>query len=506
MKSKRGIAAAAIVVSALPFALCAQTLQPAGTVWSGGSTLPSGRVTAHEYRSTVRMFGYTSGMLAIPYNVVAGKVYTASCLVPGTNQRKMFASFGTKSSATAGVTDRNGTIVTANVSSTGAVSGFSQTNFPLCEDMNGIVASNDCSTVAALCRVPSTRTGATKDLVQELPADKRDWITKAGEDHMWLYVWNSPSMSSALPVNPNASYVVARNLGDEWEYGHRDIVMSGTDYGLSIKGSVGTHETNHLIIVNRATPKIDPARGWITNSCGDGHVHTNRPVASATNGKFMVLCTTDGDSDTDPMDFTGGIYGTMEDKPEEFKNPFKSIYMGGKANQFNGGANSFVALPGGGFMGVYAAPSNLSNGRTEIHLVRFNSLGEYEWTKVARSNTTYSLGYPQIGYLGKDGAGNVRLLVGWGRLFDWSSYKFDTAGDQRRIASLYTVQEFNVDGAPVSAIRDVTHGWGELDKMTSIGNGRVGWAYTPDPNLQGATKPVVMSPTLQWTTYTSTSM
>lgn len=512
MKSKRGIAAAAIVVSALPFALCAQTLQPAGTVSSAGSTLASGRVTANQYRAVMSMFGYAPGMAVNPYNVIPARMYTATCVVPATSQRKMFVSLGTKSSVTAGELDRQGTIVTATVGSNGAVSDFKQTNFSDCKDMYGIVASNDCSTVAALCRTSPTTSGAT-DLVSPLPSAPKTRLTMQGGDHVRMYVWNSPVMSSALPVTPSNRYIVAKNVSSSFHYGHKDIVMSGTDYGLSLKGSVidgtgGQHEINSLVVINRVTPAIDTTRGWITGDCAYGHAHTNRPVVSATDGKFVVLCTTDGDG-KDLTPGLGGIYAKIEG-PDKTWVQLKKLQAPGGGNDINGGANSFIALPGGGFMGVYAAPSDVSDGRSNIYLVRLNSAGEIVGTYLARSNADNSLGYPQIGYLGKDAAGNVRLLVGWGRMFKWPDYKYTTAGDKRRMAGAYTVQEFDAAGNPVSAIRDVTHGWGELDKMVPLGNGRVGWAYTPDPNYGGlgcpANCPVVMSPTLQWTTYTSTSM
>ncbi len=504
MKNTRAIAQATALSSAMAFALSVQAALPAaGTLSTANDALDGARVTAEEHRWVVRILAQHPGMNAAPYNVTPGRIYSEACVYNG--QRKIFASLSTKSTSAA--TTRYGTIVSANVSSTGAISGFSQRDFPECKEMNGIVATSDCSTVAALCRRPSSATGATKDLVASLTnATWKDWLTaNSTDDHMWLYEWKNTAVSP-LPAAPTNRYVVSKAIGGGWEIGHQNLVMNDTHYGISLKSTTGgtpQHQGDSFVVVSRTAPTIDTTRGWLW-ACGEGHTESNRP-ANYGQGPFAALCTTDWHGVDG--DFTkGGIWMHVEKQAPVL---VRSIYRSTQsANRFNGGATSLVALSGGGFLGVFAATDGTTTLPTKIGMVRLNSTGGVVWQKWVRESADYFLSYPQLVSLGEDSTGSQRFLVGWSRMMQYvngSTFDNPSPNDSQRVASLYSVQEFDASGNPKSELRAVTHGWGEQDQMVPLGKGRAGWMYTPNPTYS-TPLPTPTSTSLQWTTYTSATM
>lgn len=506
MKHQRITAQISILSLSLGLALTAHAVLPAaGTISTANDALDGARVTAEEHRNVVRILAYYPGMSAAPYNVVPGRTYTETCVYNG--QRKIFASLSTK--ATYSATTRSGTIVSANVGSTGAISGFAQRDFPECKEMNGIAVSSDCTTVAALCRRPASSTGSTKDLVAALPTG--NWKTAltatpaANVDHMWLYEWKNTGLSP-LPASPTNRYVVSKAIGGGWEIGHQHLLMNNTHYGISMKSTTGganPHQGDSFVVVNRATTSIDTSRGW-SWACGAGHTLSNRPAVYGS-GAFAALCTTDWHGVG--TDYTkGGIWMHVEGKTAQL---VRSIYRSTVSpNRFNGGATSLIALSGGGYIGVFAATDGTTTMPTKIGMVRLNSDGAVVWEKWVRESSEYFLSYPQIVSLGADSTGAQRYLVGWSRMMAYvNSSTFDNPSptDSQRVASLYSVQEFDSSGNPKTESRLVTHGWGEQDQMVSLGNGRAGWVYTPNPGYD-TPLPTPTSTSLQWTTYTSTAM
>lgn len=506
MKIKHAAMRLSLLTFSLMTALSAHAVLPAaGTISSSNDVLAGSRVTAEEHRNVIRILAYYPGMNAAPYNVVPGRTYTETCVYNG--QRKIFASLSTKSSSAA--TTRYGTIVSANVGSTGAISGFAQRDFPECKEMNGIAVSSDCSTVAALCRRPSSATGATKDLVASLTNTTwKDWLTATAAsnvDHMWLYEWKNPALAP-LPASPTNRYVVSKAIGGGWEYGHQHLLMNDGYYGISMKSTTGgtsPHQGDSFVIVNRATTAIDTGRGWLW-ACGSGHTLSNRPAVYGS-GAFGALCTTDWHGAAG--DYTkGGIWMHVENKPAKL---VRSIYRSTQSpNRFNGGATSLIALSGGGYLGVFAATDGTTTMPSKIGMVRLNSDGGVVWQKWIRESADYFLSYPQLVSLGADSTGAQRYLVGWSRMMryvDSSTFDNPSPTDSQRVATLYSVQEFDASGNAKTESRLVTHGWGEQDQMVSLGKGRAGWVYTPNPGYS-TPLPTPTSTSLQWTTYTSTAM
>lgn len=506
MKPQRLALQLSLLTCSLLTALSAHAVLPAaGTISSSNDVLSGSRVTAEEHRATVRIFAYYPGMNAAPYNVVPGRTYTASCVYNG--QRKFFASLSTKSSSAA--TSRYGTILSADISTFGGISGFAQRDFPECKEMNGIEVSPDCSTVAALCRRPSSATGATKDLVAALtnPGWKDDLTATpaANVDHMWLYEWKNPALAP-LPASPTNRYVVSKAIGGGWEIGHQHLAMNDGYYGISMKSTTGgtsPHQGDSFVVVNRATVAIDTARGW-SWACGKGHTFSNRPAVYGS-GAFGVLCTTDWHGVAG--DFSkGAIWMHVEGKPAQLT---RTLYRSTvDKNRLNGGATSLIALSGGGYLGVFAATDGTTTMPSKIGMVRLNSDGAVVWQKWIRQSADYFLSYPQLVSLGADSTGAQRYLVGWSRMMPYvSSSTFDnpSPNDSQRVASVYSVQEFDASGNAKTESRQVTQGWGEQDQMVSLGKGRAGWVYTPNP-AYASPLPTPTSTSVQWTTYTSTAM
>lgn len=515
MKTIQAIAQVSALSAALTLALSVQAALPAaGTTSTALNTLTNSRVTAGEFPWVIRILSVH------PDAVVPRRMYSASCVYNG--QRKIFASVTTKTTTSA---TTQGAIISANVSSTGAVSGFTQKDFTACKEMNGIVAATDCSTVAAMCRRPSGSTGATKDLVASLPNtatgnDWRDWLTgEATDDHMWLYEWNGAPAAPTGTATP-LSYVVSKAIGGGWEYGNQYLVYGTGAYGISMKSTTGKdaggtqHQGDSFIVVNRSTDAIETSRGWKW-MCAPGHTLANRPAFNPTGtgspfilSYFAALCTTDWHGVAN--DYTkGGIWMHVENQNTNLvrdvfrsANPARTLW-------YNGGGTSLLPLEGGGFIGVIVGSDNPNVAQTtKIGLVRFNAYGAVLSTTWVASDSGHSLSYPQLVYLGLDSSQNPRYLLGWGRMNASSStptFENPSPDQTQRLASKYFVQEIDQYGSPKALSREVTNGWNEQDQMVSLGTGIAGWVYVPDPRYK-LPLPTVNSTSLQWTTYKSTSM
>ena len=514
--------AAALTLALLAPVALAQTLPAAGTTNPVAYTLPNSRTTAGEYPWVIRILSYHPGA------VVPRRMYTASCTTGGV--RKLFASITTRT--TTGTEE--GMIISGDVASTGVVSNFTSRAFPTCKDMNGIVAASDCSTVTAMCRRPAGSTGATRDLVAALPTttqgnDWRDWLTaEPGDDQMWLYEWRGAPAVPTSSLTGYNSYIVSKAIGGGWEFGHQNLVMSSTHYGVAMKATTGKdangtqHQGDSFVAVTRASvpasTAIDTTRGWIW-ACAHGHTLSNRPVLSTT-GKFGAFCMTDWTNVAN--DTKGAVWMRVEGQAAgKAHDIYASLVPGGYTElRFNGGHGPILPTANGEFIGVLVGSPNPSIAeRSRIGLVRFNSAGARLSAPVwVKSSATHFLSYPQLVSLGNDSTGTPRYLLGWAQMMASGSNvttSFDSPSpDQtQRLATKYFVQEIDASGNPKSEAREVMHGWGEQDQMLPLGARRAGWVHRPDGRIKlsadGTTVTSMPSPNateLVFNTYTSTSM
>jgi hypothetical protein len=503
---------AALALALIAPAVSAQTLPAAGTTSSGTYTLPGSRTTAEEYPWVIRILSYH------PKPIVPRRMYSTSCTYQGV--RKFHASLTSKTQAG----EYHGILISGDVTTTGAVANFSSRVFTGCKDMAGIVAASDCSTVAALCRKGANTTMTpTKDLVASLPNTStgnawRDALTAdSTDDQMWLYEWQG---NPAAPTNSDStvrSYIVSKAIGS-WEYGHQNLVMSGSHYGVSLKSTTGTgangkHEGDSFIAVTRTSPSIDTNKGW-SWACASGHTLANRPVLSTT-GKFGAFCTTDWNNVAN--DYTkGGIFLRLEGSAAVLT---RSIYELPSSSSliYNGGGTSILPTANGEFIGVIVgSPDPSKPEASRIGLVRFNSAGAPVSTMWVKSSSTHFLSYPQLVSLGNDSSGTPRYLLGWGQMMRSSSTSTLSApkpDETQRLATYYYVQEINANGDLKSESKSLGNGWGEQDQMVSLGSKRAGWIHRPDGRIKltsdGSAVESMPSPNstnVIFMTYTSTSM
>lgn len=508
MNKTRALAQVSALALALATSLSVHAQAAAGTTLSTDSTLTGSRLTAGEHPWVIRILSYH------PSSVVPRRTYTASCTT-STGQRKIFASLASKTSTG---TTTSGLLLSGNVAASGAVSGVTQRVFPGCKEMNGIAATDNCSTVVALCRRPPGSTGANGDLVAALPNTAtgnqwRDWLTaeQATDDQMWLYEWKGTSSAPAAPTSTAtpSMYVVSKAIGGGWEYGHQHVVIGASHYGISMKSTTGKdsngvqHQGDSYVMVTRNTPTIDTSRGWPW-ACGQGHTLSNRPVVSSS-GIFAAMCTTDWHGVAN--NYTqGGTWMRVEGKsPSLIRGIYKSVNNG---LIFNGGTGPVLAISGG-FLGVIVGSDLATVARaSKIALVRMNADGVAQGLAWVSSNPGYFVSYPQVVSLGDDNTGTPRFLVGWAEMMPnsaTSSLDTPNPDNTQRLARKYFVQEFDQYGTAKTQRLEIANGWGEQDTMVKLGRGMAGWAYIPNPRY-ATPLPSPNSATLRWTTYRSTSM
>jgi hypothetical protein len=520
-----------IQMAALPLALAMSLLAPAayaqvgnpnvfGTLTSTNFTMPNTDVTAQEHPQLTRILSWHRNPL------VPRRMYTASCNANGT--RKFFASLTTKSSATATATQ--GTLISGDVGTNGTVTNVSSKNFTECLEMAGIVADANCSTVAAICRRPSTNvTGASKDLVQSLSDTLwRDWLTgDPDDDQIWLYEWKGvtgdpiPNPTTWFTTN---KYVVSKSApkGSFGQHGHFNLVMTNSHYGLSLRADTTEgHGADHMLVVNRnatlANTNINTSRGWMW-ACAPGHTLAHRPVANNA-GTIGAFCTTDQNQAGG-----GAQVGTVAaawlrlettpllDNAHKVHNIFATLDANGiPISNYNGGSTSILPSPDGGFTGVMVGSPNPAVAQlSQIRLYRFNSSGVQNFDSWVRSSNTYFLSYPQLASLGNDSQGSQRYLLGWAQMMPVASggalATLRNTTPAFALATKYFVQEIDVSGNWKSAVTEVTNGWGEQDQMISLDKGRVGWVQRPDPRWKTPTLPSPTSRDVTLSVYKSNTM
>lgn len=464
------------------------------------SSLPGSEVTACEWEWTVRALHYSPGA------TTPRRMYMAACDT-GTATPRMFTSLTLGDNAPHPEDDPSsgGIVVSRLDAATGAMVTEARAHFPECISMHGIAASDDCSTVAALCRIPSGTAGFDKDVLST--HRDADWMTQphvCGDrglnDEMWLYEWKDGDVTQT----PDR-YIVHKAIGS-WEYGNNYLLMGDDNtYGIAVKATVGgaqgpdtCHEADAFLVLDRSDYSMT-TRAW-SWACGTGHTTFNRPAYDATQQKYAMLCSTDyNEAGTGGL---GAFYFRMEDGPaSEFH------YLNQDALRNKGGASVLLPADGGGFVGLIVGVDGQVSPEgyperpaTGIGLVRWSAdgqqLSDIRW--VRQDADTY-LGYPNLARLGAD-----RYLLGWGemkRLDDPG----DTTDNSFRVPWVFHVMEINGQGdALTQPLTLQSSGWGEQDQMVPLGEGRVGWTYIPRPALDSdGNPPDCNQPSLQMTVYSA---
>jgi hypothetical protein len=472
-----------------------------GVFSTPASPLPGGEPTACELEWTVRTLHYHPGA------VTPRRMYMASCNEGP--EAKMFTSLTLGENAPHPEDDpSSGAVIISEVDdATGTLEVLDQRQFSECISMHGIAVSDDCQTIGVLCRVPSGTQGFDKDVLATHSA--ADWMTnpyvcgdRGINDEMWLFEWTNGDLQS----DPK-KYIVHKSIGS-WEYGN-DYLRLGNDdatWGIGVKATVGgkdgpdtCHEADAFLIMDRATESFTN-RGWEW-ACGTGHTTFNRIAYDKTTGKYAALCSTDyNEAGTGGL---GAFVFRMEDGDAQ---EFHYLNLDGIKNK--GGASALVPRDGGGFLGVIVGvPGDTLPGGypeappTEIGLVKWSATGEQEgeinWTLKDKDN------YLSYSTLSEIAPG--RYLLGYGvmRALD---HEGELGGDNSmRVPWEYWVVEIDEDGNQLTKplLLDGA-GWGELDEMAPLGQGRAAWSYIADPALNASGEaPACNQDGLQLSVYTS---
>lgn len=256
-----------------------------------------------------------------------------------------------------------------------------------------------------------------------------------------------------------------------------------------MKASAGADEGDSFVVFNRTAtiPSIDTSRGWKWE-CAPGHTRSNRVAYNVTAKKFGVFCTTD----LNHIDFTkstaaGAWMHTEGDTAVLVRSLYRDTTTVDNKYKVNGGAGRLLATATG-FIGVFVGSDYNAGAPTanasKIYVVNFNSNGTIASgpTQVA-SITGYFTSYPQLVSLGTD-----RYLLGWSQMMAksaTSSLIAPTPSGTQHAATNYYVKEINGAGTALTQQSEpLPNGWGEQDAMVSLGSGRAGWVYRPDPTIK----------------------
>lgn len=389
----------------------------------------------------------------------------------------------------------------------GTLSASASQLFPECISTHGVAVSEDCQTIGVLCRVPSGTPGFDHDAL----ATHRDadWMTQphiCGDrglnDEMWLYEWTNGDIES-----PPTKTIVHKAIGS-WEYGNNYLRFdeAGQTWGIAVKATVGgengpdtCHEADAFLVLDRTSHTMTN-RGW-SWACGTGHTTFNRLAFDPSSSKFAMLCSTDYNEDG--VGGLGAFVFRTEDGPaQEFH------YLNLDGIQGKGGASAIVPRQGGGYLGAIVGVNGDINPEgvpleppTAIGIGRWSADGEMDggidW--VIEDADGY-VSYATISVLSPG-----RYLLGWGLMRRLSEADGENSDISLRVPWEYRVVEIDEMGTPLGepTVLD-SAGWGELDEMVPLGQGRVAWGYIPDPALTPtAEHPSCNQPSLQLSVYTS---
>jgi hypothetical protein len=180
--------------------------------------------------------------------------------------------------------------------------------------------------------------------------------------------------------------------------------------------------------------------------------------------------------------------------------------------QNKGAASSIVPRTGGGFLGLIVGvpgpktPDGYPDApATEIGLVQWNAQGEQQGDiRWIQSDPDQYLSFSTLSVLGPD-----RYLLGWGvmRAQDRALEPVTTGDNSYRVPWEFWLAEINEDGqALTEPLRVEGAGWGEMDEMAPLGEGRVGWAYIDNPALNAEGQfPSCNQDSLELSVYTSST-
>lgn len=441
--------------------------------------LPGGEPTACEWDWTIRTLHYS------PSAIVPRRMYNASCN-EGPDAR-MFTSLAVGANADHPQPDpTSGAIVVSELdNASGTLHPTQQRHLSECVSTHGIAVSDDCQTIGVLCRIPSGTTGFDVDVLATHP--NADWMTQPNmcgdkmNDEMWLYEWTDGD----IEAEPNR-YIVHKAIGS-WEYGNNYLRLGddGDSWGIAVKATVGgqdlesgCHEADAFLVMDRQTSTMT-TRGW-SWACGTGHTTFNRLAFDPESARYAMLCSTD--YNTDQVGGLGAFYFRLEDGPAE---EFHLASIDGL--RMKGGASAIVPREGGGYLGLIVSVDDAEPEPGTIAFEPGTGIGLTRWTADGQMDGAINwivedpdgyLGYSTLAVLSPG-----RYLLGWGVM-----QRFDdaeTVGDDGyRIPREFRMMEIDDDG---NALSDVTvvdgAGWGELDEMVPLGQGRAGWAYIADPAL-----------------------
>ena len=160
--------------------------------------------------------------------------------------------------------------------------------------------------------------------------------------------------------------------------------------------------------------------------------------------------------------------------------PCERIYM--EEWYYENGRTNYPTFRGGFWGGNYTAHELTkigiqhigANGRNEID----NAVQRVKWVV---EDDDCMLGAPQLTDLE-----NGRFLLGWAKfqcLSDGTSLR-RFAGAHTLHPKEYYLMEIDADGNRLTEpVRIDSTGWGSMDEMVSLGDGKVAWAYIPNPEI-----------------------
>lgn len=417
------------------------------------------------------------------------RMYFASCNTD-TDNPVLISSYTIGEKVDAGYNGTSGAItISAFNPETGALEVQGTQHFPECRSMHGVAVSADCSTIAALCRTPVGRTDADHDAISGHPDE--DWLTNENHcnndspdkvnDHMWLYEWDAGDITQ----EPN-KVIVHKSIGS-WEFGQNQLRYGEDDntYGISLKATVGEpgscHEADTFLILDRSDYRYvsQRDRGWVW-ACATGHTIHNRSAYNPTSQKYAMLCSTDWNEEN-LADMTEVAFH-REDLDENVIQHIPRY----SALWIKGGAGPIIPrTDAAGFLGIIVGePPPGGAGYddatpTQLGLVRFDGEGELQggvnW--LASDDDSY-FSWPQLAPLGGD-----RYLLAWGAGLRVSD---ELSGPARnvslRLPWTYWMMEIDAEGNALTGPTEVTDaGWGEVNEMVALGDGRVAWSYVEAP-------------------------
>ncbi|MEM9691352.1 MAG: hypothetical protein AAGA56_02315 [Myxococcota bacterium] len=227
----------------------------------------------------------------------------------------------------------------------------------------------------------------------------------------------------------------------------------------------------------------------------------NRSAYDPSTGKYAAHCSTDFNEAA--QGGIGAYVFRMEDgDAQEFH------YMHRDGLRSKGGASSIVARDGGGFLTLLVGVNDQvqpagypDEPPTAIGIARWSaegtSEGPVQWVV---QNPTHYLSYATLVPIAPN-----RYLLGWGLMTELGPGGEPFGDAAYRVPWEYWVVEIDEEGQQLTEPMMLEGaGWGEVDEMAPLGQGRAGWAYIHDPTLSAEGEaPSCTQDTLQLSVYTS---